>query len=69
MKLKEIRDFTNPELAGKLTEAYQELFNLRFQLAAKQLANYERIGQVKTTIARIKTIQRERELTARAEGN
>ncbi len=67
MKIKDIRDLTSPELANKLTEAHQELFNLRFQLAAKQLANYERIGLVKKTISRIKTIQRERELAV--EGN
>ena len=68
MKLKEIRDFTAPELDTKLNEAHHELFNLRFQLASRQLANHERIGQVKKTIARIKTVQRERELAAAAEG-
>ena len=68
MKVKEIRDLTTPELNNKVTDAYQELFNLRFQLAAKQLANYEQIGQVTKTIARLKTIQRERELAAVAEG-
>jgi large subunit ribosomal protein L29 len=68
MKLKEIRDLTTPELGTKLVEAYQEMFNLRFQLASRQLANYQRISEVKRTIAQIKTIQRERELAAVAEG-
>lgn len=68
MKLKDMRELTVAELATKLDEAYQEMFNLRFQLAARQLANYQRIGQVKQTIARIKTVQRERELAAAAEG-
>ena len=67
MKLKDMRDLTTPELGTKLSEAYHEMFNLRFQLASRQLANYQRIGQVKRTIARIKTIQRERELAAVAE--
>jgi large subunit ribosomal protein L29 len=68
MKLKEIRDLTTPELGVKLGEAYQEMFNLRFQLASRQLSNYQRISEVKRTIAQIKTIQRERELAAVAEG-
>ena len=67
MKLKEIRDLTSPELNTKLTEAYHEMFNLRFQLASRQLANYQRIKEVKQSIARIKTVQRERELAAAAE--
>jgi len=64
MKVKEIREMTTAELENRLQEAHQELFNLRFQLATKQLANYQRIGQVKKTIARMKTILRERELIA-----
>ena len=68
MKLKDIRDLTTPELGNKLNEAYQEMFNLRFQLASRQLANYQRIGEVKRTIAQIKTIQREHELAVAGEG-
>lgn len=67
MKLKDMRELTAAELGTKLTEAYHEMFNLRFQLASRQLANYQRISQVKQTIARIKTVQRERELAAAAE--
>jgi large subunit ribosomal protein L29 len=53
---------TNAELANKLDDAYQEIFNLRFQTVTGQLANSARKGQVKKEIARIKTILREREL-------
>jgi large subunit ribosomal protein L29 len=67
MKVKEFRDMTTAELENRLQEAHQELFNLRFQLATKQLANYQRLGQVKKTIARMKTILRERELIAAQE--
>ena len=42
----------------------EELFNLRFQLATGQLENPMRIREVKKTIARIKTVQREEELKA-----
>ena len=64
MKASEIKYLTDPELATKLSELKAELFNLRFQLAVNQLDNPTRISSVKKDIARIKTIQRERELTA-----
>jgi large subunit ribosomal protein L29 len=62
MKSKELRDMGVDELRGKLDEAYHELFNLRFQLASRQLTNTCRLGQVRRDVARIKTIMREREL-------
>lgn len=62
MKPKEVRDMGIDELRGKLEEAYRELFNLRFQLASRQLTNYRRLIQVRRDVARIKTIMREREL-------
>ena len=64
MKASEIKFMTDPELNTKLAELKQELFNLRFQLAVNQLDNPTRIKAVKKDIARIKTIQRERQLTA-----
>ncbi len=63
MKVNEIRDFTDVELNQKLDELKAELFNLRFQNATNQLENPQRITDVKRTIARVKTILRERELT------
>jgi large subunit ribosomal protein L29 len=55
---------TEVELNQKLQEAYQELLNLRFQKATKQLDNTARIRVVRRDIARIKTVIRERELQA-----
>ena len=52
------------ELNQKVASLKEELFNLRFQHATGQLENPMRIREVKKTIARIKTIQRERELKA-----
>jgi large subunit ribosomal protein L29 len=49
-------------LAKKLKDAKEELFNLRFQSATGQLENHGRLRTVKTEIARIYTIMREREL-------
>lgn len=65
MKAKDIRDMSDAELEQKLNGLKDELFNLRFQLATGQLENPMRIREVKQTIARIKTIQRERELKAK----
>ena len=64
MKAKDIRDMSANELDQKLLGLKDELFNLRFQLATGQLENPMRIKDVKKSIARIKTIQRERELKA-----
>lgn len=62
MKASELRDMTNEELMEKVGDLKQELFNLRFQLATGQLDNPMRIKEVKKSIARSKTILREREL-------
>lgn len=59
MKINEIRDLSADELAAKLKELKEELFNLRFQHATGQLENPMRLRQVKKSIARIKTIQAE----------
>lgn len=65
MKVNEIRDLSAAELDQKIASLKEELFNLRFQLATGQLENPMRIREVKKTISRIKTIQRERELKAK----
>jgi len=62
MKASEIRKMDTAEILKKIDELKTELFNLRFQLATGQLENTARIRQVKKTIARMKTIIREREL-------
>jgi len=59
MKVNEMRDMSAGELNQKLASLKEELFNLRFQLATGQLGNPMRIKEVKKTIARIKTVQRE----------
>ena len=53
---------SDEELAKQVEEARRELFNLRFRLATKQLANHREVRTVKKRIARLKTIMREREL-------
>jgi large subunit ribosomal protein L29 len=58
----ELRELSDEGLVDKLREAKEELFNLRFQQATGQLENHGRMKAVKADIARIYTIQREREL-------
>ncbi len=62
MKALELRDLENEDLQLREQELKEELFNLRFKLATGQLDNHARIKQVKTDIARIRTILREREI-------
>ena len=58
----ELRALPDDALDEKLKEAKEELFNLRFQNATGQLDNTVRLRQVRREIARIYTVQREREL-------
>ncbi|MBC7335596.1 MAG: 50S ribosomal protein L29 [Clostridia bacterium] len=66
MKAREIRDLSSEELEQKVADWKQELFNLRFQAATGQLDNPMRIREVKRSIARARTILRERELARQA---
>jgi len=62
MKASEIRDKNQVELQKELTELKSELFKLRFQLATNQLENPMKLKDVKKSIARVRTIMKEREL-------
>ncbi|MDT0203683.1 50S ribosomal protein L29 [Nocardioides sp. AE5] len=61
----ELDQLTNAELAEKVREAKEELFNLRFQAATGQLESHGRLRLVKKDIARVYTVVRERELGIR----
>lgn len=62
MKVAELRDLSVDELQGKAKELQEELFNLRFQLATGQIENVSRIRTIRRDLARVKTLQRERDL-------
>ncbi|BBN97422.1 50S ribosomal protein L29 [Sporolactobacillus terrae] len=62
MKAEDIRNLTTAEVEENVKSLKEELFNLRFQLATGQLENPARIRAVRKSIARAKTILREREL-------
>ena len=56
MKGHEVRNLTADELTQKLSEAREELFNLRFQHATGALENTARIKDVRRDIARMLTV-------------
>ncbi|CDE08421.1 MAG TPA: 50S ribosomal protein L29 [Candidatus Faecenecus gallistercoris] len=62
MKVKEIRELTTDQIIAKIKETKEELFNLRFQQATGNLEKPSRIRELRHTVARLKTVLREREL-------
>jgi large subunit ribosomal protein L29 len=61
---RELRELNDVELEHRLSEAKEELFNLRFQNATGQLDSTARLAQVRKDVARIETLLREREIAA-----
>jgi len=62
MQAREIRELSTEEIDQKINEAYEELFNLRFQTVVSQLRDYNRAKVVKREIARLKTIAHEKRM-------
>ena len=62
MKANEIRKLSTEEINKKITESKEELFNLRMKQATGSLENPARIRELRKTVARLKTILREREI-------
>ena len=65
MEAREIRDLSDGEIRQRLDETFEALMNLRFQRVVGQLENTARLREVRTDIARLKTVLRERELEAK----
>jgi large subunit ribosomal protein L29 len=63
----ELRELTDDELDHRLNERRQELFNLRFQSVTGALENPSRLKLTKREIARILTVQTERQFAAKSE--
>jgi large subunit ribosomal protein L29 len=66
MKVKELRSLSGDEVAKKVVEMEEELFNLRFQAKMGQLANALQLRMVRRSIARAKTILAEKKAEAAA---
>ena len=62
MKVNEIRELSTEEINKKLVETKEELLNLRFQKANGTLEKPSRIRDLRHTVARMKTVLKEREI-------
>ena len=63
VQLKDMRRLSDPELQDELKTAKEELFNVRFQLATRQLKNYRQMPAARRRIARVLTVMQERAAT------
>lgn len=59
-----LRALSDEKLAQELDETYRRLFTLRVQLTTRQQTNTSELAKIRRQIARIRTLQRERELAA-----
>ena len=64
MKAAQVRGFTEDQLHDELIKLKREQFNLRFQKATGQLTNTARVRDVRRSVAKIKTIEREMQSAA-----
>jgi len=66
MDIGKVRGLSDLELENELVTARRHLYDLRFQLATRQLTDYSQISQTRRTIARLLTVQTERNLESGA---
>ena len=64
MKAEEIRGLSDTELVSRVAALEEERFRLRFRGATEALADPLRLRSIRRDIARLKTVQRERQLAA-----
>ena len=65
MRISEVRELNDAELGKEIGEQERGLMNLRFRKATLQLTDTNELGNTRKTIARLKTVVREREITAK----
>jgi large subunit ribosomal protein L29 len=64
MEFEKIRNLSDDELKSEQTKAAEQLFRIRFQKSLGNVEGLKKLRTLKLDIARIKTIERERELAA-----
>ena len=69
MELSKIRNLSDDELKSEQAKAGEQLFRIRFQKSLGNTEGIKKLGTLKLDIARIKTITRERTLSAEREAN
>jgi large subunit ribosomal protein L29 len=62
MKVKDLKEMTAQELGHQMDECKKEQFNLKLQQVSGQLENPARIRELRRTVARIKTIQKTKQV-------
>ena len=62
MKVEEIRKKTEKELHKILAEQRDELREVRFKVASRQLKDYKKVDKIKKNIIKILTIIKEKKL-------
>jgi large subunit ribosomal protein L29 len=65
MEIAKARTLSEQELVEELETARRHLYDLRFQLATRQLTDYSQISQTRRDIARLMTVRTERQLATR----
>jgi len=65
VKAKAMRDMSPDEIRTRLQELREDLFNLRFRNAMKQLDNPLKIRESRREMARLLTVLREKEQVAK----
>jgi large subunit ribosomal protein L29 len=64
VQLKDMRRLSDTELAGELKSSKEEMFDLRFKLATRQLKNYRALPAARQRMARLLTVLNERQKEA-----
>ena len=62
MRIHEVRELSDDQLHEELEKAGRELMSLRFRAATNQLPNTNEPVSVRRTIARLRTVIRERQM-------
>lgn len=62
MKISEMRGRDSRELSLDLHELRKEAFNMRFRAASEEIAKTARFREIRRTVARIKTVLRQRQI-------
>ena len=65
MKSEEIRALAENELVARIAELEEERFRLKFRSGTETLEEPLRLRSIRRDIARLKTVQRERQLATR----
>ncbi len=68
MKLRELKDLSTDELKTRERELTDEVFHLRLRRATAQLPNPMKMRETRRSLARVKTLLRERTAGATVRG-